>query len=85
MKTSADYLQQSDSTSLRGTYTIQMINTRDLPSIPYDLETRVNSKRDKNKIVYLKLSDYVRVKILPKSEIEKSDFKPAKYIEYVKE
>lgn len=74
-----------DSSKIKGTYQIQMVNTRDLPSIPYNLEQMVEEKRDKDKVVYIKLSDFVRVKVLPKSEIEKKDFKPVKHIEYVTE
>lgn len=77
--------QNSDSSKVKGTYTIQMVNTRDLPSIPYNLEKQVEAARDKEKVTFLKLSPYVRVKIYPTTEISKPNYKPAKEIEYVRE
>ena len=68
-----------------GTYTVQMINTRDLPLLPYNIDQIVEENRDAEKVVYKSLSKYVRIKILPKSEITKKDFVPVKSLEYVTE
>lgn len=68
-----------------GTYTVQMVNTRDLPLLPYNIDQIVEENRDAEKIVYKSLSPYVRIKILPKNEISKKDFVPVKALEYVTE
>lgn len=58
-----------------GTYQIQVINSRQHPLIPYNLDEIIEKNRDKQKIVYVQLGTQVRLEILPEDEIRKSNFK----------
>ena len=71
------------SKKLEGTYQIEMIDTRSLPSFPAELLLIIEDKRDDNNIVYHKVSDVMRVKILPRSIINAKNFKPVERINYI--
>lgn len=58
-----------------GTYQVQVINSRQHPSIPYNLDEIILKNRDKKKIVYVQLGSQVRLEILPEEEITKATFK----------
>lgn len=58
----------------QGTYQIELINTRQHPLIPYNLDEIIEKNRDDNQVKYVSLGTNVRVKILPKSEITKPNF-----------
>lgn len=68
-----------------GTYTVQMVNTRDLPLLPYNIDQIVEDNRDQEKVIYKSLSPYVRLKIMPANEIKKAGYTPVKALEYVTE
>jgi ABC-type Fe3+-hydroxamate transport system substrate-binding protein len=68
-----------------GTYQIQVINSRDEPFIPSNIEEIVISNRKKEDVFYYKLSDLVRIKILPTDSINSADFKPLQLIEHIQE
>lgn len=57
-----------------GTYQIQMIDTRSLPSVPLSLIQTIEDKRDEIKVVYFQFKPKIRIKILPKQTINKKDF-----------
>ncbi len=69
--------------SIDGTYQIQMINTRNKPNIPGNLNQLVLENRDATQVKYISLGTEVRLKILPLSEINKPDFKPLTMITHV--
>tara|TARA_R100000951_G_scaffold90347_1_gene78588 strand:- start:153 stop:500 length:348 start_codon:yes stop_codon:yes gene_type:complete len=71
------------SAKLEGTYQIEMIDTRSLPSFPAELLLIIEDKRDDNNIIYHRVSDVMRVKILPRSIINAKDFKPVERINYI--
>jgi hypothetical protein len=59
-----------------GTYQIQMIDTRSLPSIPLSLIETIEAKRDVSKVIYFQYKQNIRIKILSKEMINKPDFIP---------
>ncbi len=71
--------------TIDGTYQIQVVNSRNQPLIPTNLNQIVISNRDKNEVKYVKLGTEVRLKILPLTEINKSNFTPLPKIGYVTE
>lgn len=81
-QTETNILQQ---TKIEGTYQIQVINTRDNPFIPQNIETIVIENRKKDVITYYKLSENVRIKILPLDYITSKEYKPLSLIEHIQE
>lgn len=71
------------SEKLMGTYQIEMIDTRSLPSFPAELLLIIEEKREEDRIVYHKVSDNMRIKILPKSLINAENFEPVERINYI--
>ena len=80
-KDSINYEELSN--KLYGTYQIEMIDTRSLPSFPAELLEVIEVKREENTVVYHNVSEIMRIKILPKSIINAADFKPLKRINYI--
>jgi hypothetical protein len=68
---------------LLGTYQIQMIDTRSLPSFPAELLIIIEEKREDDSIVYHKVSDTMRIKILSKLTINAENFEPVERITYI--
>ncbi|MDX1652569.1 MAG: hypothetical protein R3277_08760 [Brumimicrobium sp.] len=68
---------------LYGTYQVQVIDSRNLPSIKADVLLIIQNKRDENNIIYHDISENIRIKILPKSEINDADFKPIDHIVFI--
>ncbi len=62
------------SVSLEGTYQIQMINTRALPTIRLDLFPQIDSLRLENETTYLNVNPNMRIMILPREVINASNF-----------
>ena len=60
----------------KGTYQIEVHNTRANPFIPNNLESLVRENRKANQISYVRLGENVRLKILPESEINRPGFTP---------
>lgn len=71
--------------TVEGTYQIQVINTRDHPFIPSNIEEIVIKNRQQSIISYYKLSDYVRIEILPLDVIDSPNFEPITLIKYLQE
>ena len=77
-----DYLIELGAT-LEGTYQIQMIDTRALPTAELSLYKIIEEKRNINKTVYHYLNSNMRIMILPQETIEKSDFIGIERIIYI--
>lgn len=76
-----DYTALSD--KLYGTYQIEMIDTRTLPSFRAELLLLIEEKREEDVVVYHNVSEKMRIKILPKSTINAANFEPIKRINYI--
>ncbi len=72
-----------NTTNIEGTYQIQVVNSRNHPYIPYNLNQLVLDNRDATQVKYVTLGAEVRIMVLPLSEINKPDFKPLKQIAHV--
>jgi hypothetical protein len=72
-----------NTTNIEGTYQIQVVNSRNHPYIPYNLNQLVLDNRDATQVKYVTLGTEVRIMVLPLSEINKPDFKPLKQIAHV--
>lgn len=66
-----------------GTYQIQMIDTRSLPTIELSLFKTIQDARQQSETVYLTVSQNCRVMIPSKDEIEGSGFLPLEYIGFI--
>ncbi|MFB6258631.1 MAG: hypothetical protein ABEH38_08045 [Flavobacteriales bacterium] len=60
---------------LKGTYQIQMIGTRKKPSVMLSLYDSIANKRKEEEVVYHRVNEKMRIKILPREKIEASNFK----------
>lgn len=65
-----------------GTYQVQIIDSRELPTIPLTLMDSIEAKRDEQEIKYVWLKSNVRVKILSKKEISNPSFQPLERVKY---
>lgn len=74
---------QSMSIKAKGTYQIQMIDTRSLPTIPLSLIKEIEKNRNDNEIVYLNINSNMRIKILSRTMINKNDFVLIDQIVYI--
>lgn len=75
----------SQQKKLEGTYQIQVINSRNNPFIPANIDEIVTSNRKEDVITYYKISENVRIKILPQNIIDKKDFTPLELIQHIEE
>ena len=66
-----------------GTYQFQMVNTRDLPTVPLSIIKQIEENRDVNEVVYYQYSEKMRIMILPKNTIKAEGFIPIESIKYV--
>jgi hypothetical protein len=71
--------------SIEGTYQLQVINSRANPFIPGNLEELVLNNRNATKTVYLSLGTEVRLMILSTEEISKKDFKKISQVAHISE
>lgn len=60
---------------LEGTYQVQIIDSRELPTIPLSLMDTIIAKRSETEVQYVWLKSNVRVKILSNAEIKAPTFK----------
>jgi hypothetical protein len=68
--------------NVKGTYQIEVIG-RQQPLIPQDIDRIVKENRHKNKVIYVKIGDMVRIKVLPTSQIKSASFKPVDELIFV--
>jgi len=68
-----------------GTWQIQVVNSRNQPYIPGNIDEIVRENRKKNEVVYIKLDDYIRIKILSADEISSAGFKPLEKVVHIEE
>ena len=71
--------------TLSGTYQIQVVNSRNEPFIPGNINQLVIEHRKENETVYYPIDNVVRIKILSRKEITSAGFQPIKQIEHVSE
>jgi len=69
-------------TKNEGTYQVQIIDSREQPTIPLSLMDTIEAKRDENEIKYVWLKSNVRVKILSKKEITNPTFQSLERVKY---
>ncbi|MEJ6582897.1 MAG: hypothetical protein QNL61_10515 [Crocinitomicaceae bacterium] len=62
------------SVALEGTYQIQMIDTRALPTITLDLFPQIDALRLENETSYFNVNQNMRIMILPREVINASNF-----------
>ncbi len=71
--------------SAEGTWQIEVVNSRNQPFIPGDIDEIVAEKRHASEVVYVQLGTVVRLKILPVSEINRLQFIPLEKIKFISE
>lgn len=76
---------QSSIDKVEGTYQIQVVNSRNKPYVPSDIEGLVVKNRQANEVKYLSLGTEVRLMILPVSAINAPGFKAVPKIAHIKE
>lgn len=68
--------------ALEGTFQIEMIDTRSLPTFNVSLYDSIRDLRDETEVVYINVSDNMRIKIFPKSIIESNSFQKVERVVY---
>ena len=71
--------------SYDGTWQIQVVNSRNQPYIPGNINEIVKENRKKSEVVYIKLDDYIRIKILSEDEISSAGFRPLEKVVHIEE
>jgi len=71
------------STQLEGTYQVQIINSREKPTIPLTIMDSIQLKRQQNETVYFWLKSNTRVMIPSYSVINKQGFSPLERVKYI--
>lgn len=61
-------------TEVEGTFQIEMINTRSLPTIPLIAYKEIEMRRNKSEVVYYQLNETTRIKIFPLDQIKDPNF-----------
>ncbi len=75
---------QQNSTA-EGTWQIQVINSRNQPFIPGNIDQMIAENRHASETVYVQLGSEVRLKILSLSEINRPQFIPLEKIIFITE
>ena len=68
---------------IEGTFQIQLIDTRSKPSFELILYDVINKKRDLTQNVYHVVNPSMRILILPKEVIERTDFVSIQRVKYI--
>lgn len=76
---------QKNVNACRGTYQIQMINTRSKAVVPYTIYETVEANRHETDTIYKMLYPNVKLMILPSSVIKKEDFIRVEEYKYIQE
>ena len=66
-----------------GTYQIQVIGSRMQPEIPANICDVVEENRKYDEVAYYKITEYVRIMVLPLNVITRRDFEKVQYIKQV--
>lgn len=66
-----------------GTYQIQIIDSRERPTIEVSLIDKIEEARKENEIIYISLKENIRVKVLPLSIIEAENFVAVERIVFI--
>lgn len=82
---SAICFASAQNSEIEGTYQIQVINSRNQPSIPGNIDELILQNRHATEAVYVQLGTEVRLKILPLSEINRTGFTPVEKIIHITE
>lgn len=69
--------------SLEGTFQIEMLDTRALPTFNISLYDTIETLRKEDEVIYHDVSDIMRIKILPRSIIEAENFEPVERVVYI--
>lgn len=75
---------QQLSQELAGTYQIEIIDSRETPHMELSVFPLIQQSRALDSVVYIDLSNTLRVKVLPYSTINSPNFQPVEYSTYVK-
>lgn len=67
----------------KGTYQIQIVNTRQIPAIPLSIIQVVEENRHLTDTIYVDYSSHMRIMILPKDIINSGQYTPLRQTEYV--
>lgn len=70
-------------TEVEGTYQIEMINTRSLPTIPLIAYKEIEMRRNKSEVVYYQLNENTRIKIFPIDQIKDPNFRYPEEVIYI--
>jgi len=71
------------STQLEGTYQVQIINSREKPTIPLTIMDSIQLKRQQNETIYFWLKNNTRVMVPSYSVINKQGFSPLERVKYI--
>lgn len=74
---------QQQREALKGTFQIEMIGTRALPTFNISLYDTIEELRKEDEVVYHDVSDIMRIKILPRSVIESDNFEPVERVTHI--
>lgn len=70
-------------TNLEGTYQVQIVDSRELPTIPLSLMDTIIATRDQTKVKFVWLSEKVRVKILSTDVISAPNFQGLPRVKHI--
>ena len=64
----------STKAQVQGSYQVEMINTRSLPTIPLIAYKEIEQRRKQSEVVYYQLNENTRIKIFPFDQIKDPNF-----------
>jgi hypothetical protein len=65
---------------LEGTYQLQIIDSRELPTISLDMLDKIQAKRHQTDTIYFSVKQNFKIIVLPYETIEKKDFTAIKRV-----
>ena len=68
---------------VEGTYQVEMINTRSLPTIPLIAYREIEQRRKQSEVVYYQLNENTRIKIFPLEQIKDRNFRFPEEVIYI--
>jgi hypothetical protein len=73
----------SQKESQKGTYQVQVVNSRLMPNIPGDIDRIASERRKKSERVYIQLDANIRIMILSEDDIKSTTFKPLPLVAHI--